>query len=181
MENHSTFNDFSTIGQNIMKPTECTDTHHRLSIAWRVWNEMLWFGKFSMWQTNKTNKTPLISVTFVVGTRLNSLLNEFLFFKTNCCSLVNFQWQKVAQNSISPTRNGFQNYKIISIKSSSLSDFQQLSKVHPNFHKKNIFFDFIKFSVKKIVSIFNNFCIIWRNIMKSPRCTCTHWMPFQWH
>jgi hypothetical protein len=33
MENHSTFNDFSTIGQNIMKPTECTNTHHRLSIA----------------------------------------------------------------------------------------------------------------------------------------------------
>jgi hypothetical protein len=123
MENHSTFNDFSTIGQNIMKPTECTDTHHRLSIAWRVWNEMLWFGKFSMWQTNKNKQNTFDSCDLCCWHMFELIAQQISFFKTNFCSLVNFQWQKVAHNSISPTQNGSQNYKIISIKSSSLSDF----------------------------------------------------------
>jgi hypothetical protein len=134
---------------------------------------MLWFGGSQRDKQIKQTKHlrlvwPMLLAQVSTHCSTNFLFqNQFLRFSE-------FSMTKVAQNSISPTQNASQNYKMISIKVFLVIGFFNKYQKCTWISVKTFVLILSKFQWK-ICSIFNNFCIIGRNIMKSPGCTCTHW------
>jgi hypothetical protein len=55
LRNDSTFDHFSTIGQNIMKPTHCTSSHQGIFNGTKSMARGIVVWEISMLQTNKIN------------------------------------------------------------------------------------------------------------------------------